>query len=287
MKNHRLPLCLAAAFGLTFTALSASASVLLDDDFSSGVRNVQDLPSQSAWFNSGSGGGTVVTDEELVFAATSRYNTTYFTDSGAQSLAVGDSLSFTYTVTTASGGVSGNNLLRIALLNSGGQRLTADNQGKVNTAFGGYVGYAFWTDPYSALAGKSSIQERNAGISDDLFATTPTNPWTGLSTQPGTNLSADIPYNGSLTITRTATGVNIVSVLNGVTVSVSDESSAFTAFDTISINGTGGFTANSAFDNIVVTYTPVPEPSAGWLLGGAGLAFALIRRPRPRAFGAV
>lgn len=113
-----------------------SQSIIVSDNFSSGVRNVQNLPNQAAWFAAGDGnrlfansanGGTMTLNQVNVGDA----NTgalVYFTDSGGISLPAGGSLTVSFDFRVSGVFDSNDNRMWIGLFNSHGNRLTADQQ---------------------------------------------------------------------------------------------------------------------------------------------------------------
>lgn len=285
--NARLFSLAGLAAGTVFLfAPAATAVTLLNDNFSSGVRNVQNLPSQSAWFAQSSGSNLTVVSQHLNWAANGGFIVSYFTASGSpQNLNIGDTLTLSYTLSFATVPTGGNNF-RLALLNSSnGARATADNQSASGTggnAYTNYSGYLFTTNLASSSGSVSSIQERsnfvNSG-SNLLMSVGGTSAYVGLGTTGGNNaLSDGVSYTGTLSLNLvSASQMDITHTINGFTFTRSDTVSPFTSFDTVAFNiGTSTVT----IDDISVVYTPVPEPStlALTVLGGLAGIFCLCRR---------
>lgn len=265
-----IPVCgVLCAVSFSVASASANAATLLSEAFVSGQRLTQGLPSTAAWYSSSNTG---VSDASgALVSSSNRHTLAYFTASGApQALEVGHALSvdFTFSLTAP---VTGTGTLRFALLDSGGDRVSADNTGFNNAVFTDYTGYGAFLNLGSATAG--SVSERGTAAEQLINGN---NAWTSLASGLGTGASfvANQSYSGNLTLSRTADGVIVsvsVSGLAGYSYSYTDTDSPFVAFDTFVIFGatnTGGYT----LDNVVIGYAPIPEPaSAALLLGGVVL----------------
>jgi PEP-CTERM putative exosortase interaction domain len=269
------------SLGLAF-ASSASAVTLLDETFAPDQRLVQNLPTTAAWYMSSA--SNVSDSTGALVSASNRHAVAYFTDAGSPlTLDIGDKLevSFTFSVIPPAEGTS--TILRLGLLNSGGNRVTGDNSNFENAIFDNYVGYGTFLNHATASAG--SIRERNGGISGKLI--NGADAWTTTANNVGTGAAfvANQSYSASLTLSRSVSGVTIsfsVAGLPGYSFSHTDGDTPFTTFDTFVFFGSpsvGGYT----LDDVVITYTPVPEPSSA--AASAGLAVigcALLRRRRSR-----
>jgi hypothetical protein len=273
---------------LFLLSLAAVASahgqvVLLNDSFSDNDRTTQNLPTSAAWYAGNPNAGTLSGNGgQLTFTVdgTELLNTHflgYFTNSGTQSMAVGDKLTLSFQM-TASGLAVQDLGLRMGFFNSGGTRVTADSLGASPAQYNGWTGYGFFTDLADSSTGQSSLRERNPAISNSLWSTSGgiySNLSGGTGVGPGL---ADGTYAVSLELSLTATGMVITQTIGGFTFSRTDTTSPLTAFDTVSI-GLFNQGTTAVFDNIAVTYTPaVPEPGSAGLVLGSGLL--LLRRRR-------
>ena len=118
-----------AAIALLTTQIPTHATVILDDTFANGTRNVQNLPTSSAWFASSGASVTAAPGAmSIAMGGTAILAVTYFAPANAPvSLGVGDTLlatiNFTFNnVDTANSG-SG---FRFAVCDFGTTRSTAD-----------------------------------------------------------------------------------------------------------------------------------------------------------------
>lgn len=279
--THTIPAfgALCAVSILAAAATSANASTLLTETFVAGQRLTQNLPTTAAWYSSS---GTGVSDASgALVSSSNRHTLGYFTASGSpQTLEIGHALrvDFTFSLTAP---VNSTGTLRIALLDSGANRVSADNTGFNNAAFENYTGYGAFLNLGAATAG--SISERSAAAEQLINGN---NAWNSLASGLGTGatFAEGQNYSGNLTLSRTASGVTIsvsVSGLPGYSYSYTDTDSPFTAFDTFVIFGatnTGGYT----LDDVVIHYAPIPEPASSALLLGGGVLVTLLGGRRRR-----
>jgi hypothetical protein len=268
--------------GLLATSAIAAPITLVNDPFTDGGRTNGTDPQDIAFFNSGfTGGGSsfgVENDPVLASNALRTVPGTFtfvkfvgFFD--AVTLAAGDSLtlSFNYRVESAPNQASA---LRFGLLNSAGTRQTSDGS--------------------STLAGVTRTDDSGYGIATNIGATgsnTTTNREpAGDDTLGGSNFTPfgsnaasvvhdpNTVYSATLTLARTATGLDLSGSLAGVTIPVrSDATPVTSTFDQIAF-GTGNASFNFSIDNVSVTTTAVPEPTAMALMAAA--VPLLIRRRR-------
>lgn len=268
------------ALGLFLAPSTASSATLLDESFVVGQRLTQNLPTTAAWYSSSSTG--VGDASGALVSSSNRHTLAYFTASGApQTLELGHelSVSFTFSLTTP---VTSTGTLRFALLNSGGNRVSADNTGFNNAAFTNYTGYGTFLNLGSASAG--AVSKRNVAA-DQLI--NGNNAWTSLGSGLGTGatFTAAQNYTANFTLARTEAGVTVSISVNGLTgysYSLTDTESPFTAFDTFVVFGatnTGGYT----IDNVKIDYAPVPEPSSAVAWSGLAVAAGALLRRRRRA----
>lgn len=287
-RNLHLGFLASAAF-LVLTGASLQATVLLNDDFSDGSRTDQNLTSSSAWYSSGNASTLTVVSNALVSASgtTARQAVTYFTNSGVQTLGVGDSLSISFSMAETT--FSSTSIFRMGLFNSGGTRVSADNTSNSNAAFTNYTGYSLFTSPTSNLPTGSTLRYRSVA-DPSLFGTTQNVALTGNN--PTLNLTDSAPYNFTFTITNTSASTITINALvkdssNTTTLmnfTATDSVNHFTGFDTFAFYGANGASTSATItlDNVLVTYTAaVPEPATcGLAILGVGFALWRVRRAR-------
>lgn len=250
-----------------------SQSVLLNDTFSDNQRNNQDLPGSAAWYllNDTAVTPTLTVNAQGELAWADKATTysaiiAFFTPSGQpQSLGIGDSIKLEFRM--APDNLTGNvtRAIRVALLNSGGKRISADalHNGAtgqaVGTTFTDWRGYAL----YSAIDGSPwpdllQVFERSSANAS-LFSS-------GAYTQVG-DLGASgtftdmqfVPFE--LTITRRAADIQIVGRAADATIGpVTDATALVTAFDTVALF-TGPQVNGLRLDDVKVTFIPNPSPS--------------------------
>ena len=270
-----LPLALAASF---VPALSGQTT-LLNDSFADGNRTGQSLPSSAAWYQLGSATVALGVDSAIGGMANalafsqggSAVALSYFTNSGVQSLTnVNDSITLRFDFRIG-GLAAGDNVMRIALLNSGGgTRVSADDTASI-AAGTGYTGYALFMDTDAT----ATAQFRKHTGADILgFANYTTVGTAGSVTAP---VGGTIYTGNTLTITRTASGVSLSGSIAGSAINASDTTGAITAFDTVAFRFMQG--ASYRFDNVSVSAIPEPSAFAAWAgLGTIGLAASRRRR---------
>jgi hypothetical protein len=280
------PLLLAAAFFATLPLRSGAAAVLLDDTFVDGNRDIQNLPNSAALYHGESAGhqSLVVESQTLNLEFHSTANQLgqfvgYFTNSGVTTLQVGDKLSFQFTLSSSAINPDGNSL-RIGLFDSGGNRVTADG-GISEEAFNGSTGYSFW----SSLGTVNGGFRQRTGTNNTLWNST-TNANLGSQNLAGLDYAAGTTYTLTFAVERTSPTEMVVTFTdgNGKSYSRTDNEGIFTGFDTFSVFAGNG-TVNDitfTFDDILITYTPVPEPGSASMLTGVTVAFLFIRRKMMR-----
>jgi hypothetical protein len=276
---------------------TARASVILNETFPANQRLTQDWPATSTWYVSGLGSGSVEDSTAGALRIAGASNTwttlTYFTGSASPAtLGVGDSLKLTLSFEVQKQATSGDNTLRIALLNSGGKRLSADATASQIATFSAYTGYYVnvrptLPDDSSATFGLSKRTGTSNYLLTSAYTTVPASSGGGTTASSSNSLKPDTLYSFEVTYTRTSANALNVSVamsgagLDNYTYAFNDTSSPFTAFDTFAIGSTNGTTFNSVtLHSLGITLTSIPEPGVtGAVLGGGGLvAFLLIRR---------
>ncbi len=211
-----------------FTAvLSTQAVTLLDDTFADGTRNIQNLPTESAWFCSSASSLTAAPGAmTLQQGSTAILAVSYFTTSANNpvSLNVGDTLSlniaYTFTGVAPANSSQG---FRLALCHFGASRANADLSS--NSGMGTNVeGYAIFQNMGINFNGVNpTILELRTNIPDKSLLSAG-GDWLPLGTGPGSTnnfpgFTNNVPYTLQLSVQRT--DVNVIQVtatwLNDVT----------------------------------------------------------------------
>lgn len=193
---------------------------------------------------------------------------------------VGDSvtLSFRFRYTTNGTAPAGGNNFRFGLFSSSGTPITGDNTAETDNDIGYYAGIGSGgTTP----ATNAIFYEETGGIGNILGGTDRTS--IVASTNTGLGLNNNSPHTASLTLTRTASGVQLALSIDGAAaITGTDTSTLRTSFDQIAFGGAFATVGNGeVIDDVQVTYNAVPEPAA---LGTVALAVGAtaIRRRRRR-----
>lgn len=274
--------------------LCASAQIvtnLLSDNFNDNDRANQNLPTSAQWF---SGGGLTVTggpsDYKLQNApttATVRHAVAYFASATAPvSLAsVGDKISVAFDLTPTTASPTGGNLLRIALLHSDSARFTGD----ANSNLALQSGYGLFINPGTQVGG---LYNRTTDSGALLSSLTAGNGWSAAGTgitpavEDQFGFAQNSTYRVSFTIEREASSLKFTYTADGNGESVAASLSYATVntydFDTVAF-GWGNAFGTGLIDNVVVTHTAVPEPSAAAALAGVAVLAGVALRRRRRA----
>lgn len=264
---------------LTSCALaSASGAVTLFSD------NFSDT-NTTGWFSS-SGTGGLDASSGAMAVSSGRHAQSSFS---ATTLAVGDTITFTFDVSFA-GVSSQSNGFRFGLFDSNGAALPSANG---NSGFVAYDGIVATTNPAAASGTPVAFRARTPNVDsgttgyDTLISTL------GIYTTVGSAGGSAVTFPNAtfldvtLTYTRTASGLDLAyTAYNGATLlqshSVSTTSPSTYTFDVLAISGVSGL-GNFTLDNVNVDFIPaaVPEPSTAAALAGLGiLGFAAMRRRR-------
>ncbi len=213
---------------------------------------------------------------------------------------VGDKITLTFSMTlndAATYGTAGDNF-RFALFDrslEANSEATNSNLAVVGTDnTDQFRGYWFGTKTGSGAAPNGSIRERSLvdGTEDDPFTNNSTTGTTSLGPAGGTNVvftgavngvgTAPV-YTGVMTITKTASGVDLSGSFSGSngganSFAFSDTTPIASTFGAVGFLNGGALSIDQInFSNVDVTFTPIPEPAALALLGLGGL-LALRRR---------
>lgn len=260
LSQHILTLAICMASLLI--ASPATAQALLDDNFDT-ARNDQDLPSSSAWYLRGNANSlTAGTGAMVLDSSGSTLNlVSYFTGSGSPyTLSEGETM--TLTIHFEQSAINDSNSgMRFGLFNSGGNRVTGDSTNFLSSTFDDYSGYSVWYNPANTSA-SYNILER-IGSSDAIFASgSSVNSVLGAGNSSNINMTADTETVLSLSISRTASGVSIVSSVNGVVLSRDDLGSTEFSYDTIALQvGSSMLSDGDLMTFNQVSVQVIPEPS--------------------------
>jgi len=263
-----------------FLAHQSCATVLLDDTFADGDRTTQSVPSSAKWVVGGPSSIVSVSPTSgLTLTQTASAQATALAAFNKVTLQVGQSLdlSFSYSFNNTS---VADNAFMFGLYNSGGQALPQDGTGFNSSVFKNYTGIAtsgvFGIDPSGP--GRDHIEERLPSAGNNLNSIG-TYTEGQESIQHGAATPGEI-YEASMQITRTASGLTVVSEIGTTQIVQQFAGDAITQFDTVGIfsNGnTGVFT----FDNVdveMVGVAPEPSTSAGIAALGMLVVGSTLRR---------
>lgn len=284
-----------AVVGIGLGAGQASAAVYLNDTFSDTDYTSQSLPSSAAWVYGTDAASGVSLNASTGSLVLNRSNNhvgifAYFTASGSPvELSVGETITLSFDVafstTSGASGAAGAAAFRWALLDSGGDRVTADFSGtsgglESGTTFSGWDGYK----AQSSVSGsptssdRSMITRERTGSQNALFTSA---AWTDSGTAitgPQLALGAANVHAASLSLTRTAIGMDIQASFGGVTTAVfSDSTPGTTKFDTVAMFANNIYGGAITFDNVKVEVVPEPGTLGILAIGAIGL---LARRRR-------
>ncbi len=255
------------SIALVGTIQSQGMTTLFSDDFSDGNRD--------GWFFFTSGSA----DSEVAGNAY-RFNTSGSSNGAAISyftpatLSIGQTLTFSFQVSTSNASVQQGNSLRFGIFNSGGttSRISTDLTVSNDTAFNNDVGYA----GFHSFQGPNieELRRRNSGSSNTFWTNSAYSALATGSASTGNN-SNDTFYTASIVLDYTAADSMTVSSSFGSVTRTNTVTSPITTFDAVSVFADGNNGALT-IDNVLVTV--VPEPSS-ILLGAIG-SLCLLRRRR-------
>lgn len=194
--------------------------------------------------------------------------------------AVGDSLTFSGSVSLTLNAAAGADQFRFGLF---------DNNAQAGTT--GWLGY-FATNSGTGGNPNGRLWERMSGNTTAYFnnSQTPTVAAAERQAFAGTGTFGSDTYDFSLSLTRTETGLSVVwsivgtgSIAYTIGGTYNDSSALTYSFDRVGLMSGGGLNADQvSFSNLDLTYVAaVPEPSSWAALAGlAGLVCAASRRKR-------
>lgn len=297
-------LLIAAALPL---ALSAQTTTTLFNENFAGGRTTLIEGTSAAWFSSAGSTTVAYENSTLTQNGNSRHLVGYFGSAGSPvTLAVGDTLSFTFTVSFNSPTAVANGF-RFMLLDStsvteinGGtgldiwhnnNRITADNGGAAGVHTG-LTGYGAYLNLGVGAAGSSGARllERTTTAGSPLTATSGTIAQLGTALAT-TAVTSNANYTGVLTLTRSSTtdlDLNFTFTGPGginYSIAATDTSGATFSFDAVGFlnnSGATAFTLSQA--KLDYTAAAIPEPSTyAALVGLAALGLVGWRRHSRRA----
>lgn len=283
--------------------LAQGQTVPLNEQFTDGERSTEALPSSALWTygahnNANQANAFTSLDasgNSLVWDHTNNGNNSFsaiwahFAPGNAPIvLNEGETIKLTFEVTFSGGAfVNQTNAFRWALFDSGNSRVTTDfhtttvGQAGIfsGSTFSGWDGYAAQTTVHSAaIAGSQfSVRERT-GTGNGLFTGAEYTDLPPSLAEEGV-FSADVTYAGSLSITKTASGAEVIATIGGTTTNLALDATPVTEFDTVSFFVIDAMTHNIALDNIQVEVVPEPATAGMLAMGALGLA---ARRRRTR-----
>lgn len=274
---------------LILTSLASGQTTILDETFPLNGRTTLNPPSTAAWYSSSGGSNIVYTDATSIAQNTGgagRHLLAYFTPDGSPVTLVntGDYIRATFTFSFyGSAGTSAGNTTswRLGLFDSTpGTRVNADGLNTVAT-FSGYTGYAFTASP--TAAGNMALRERTNTEAVLISDNTAYTAFSGAGTSQALTLGQN--YTGELTLTRTASGLDISIAFSGpnvtnYTYTRSDATPTY-SFDTFAFYTTSNVTDGYTISALAIT--AIPEPSTyAIILGLVALVTLGCRRNRLR-----
>ncbi|MDP1580948.1 MAG: PEP-CTERM sorting domain-containing protein [Candidatus Didemnitutus sp.] len=283
----------------TLPVAAAAQTTIFNEAFASGQRATFTYFTSADWHSSSTSDTITYTDAASITQATGgsgRTLTGFFTPHGnAQSLAVGEALTFTFNITfnrdialTAN-----SNNFRFGVFDSTtGARPAGDSTGgtSASTVFDNYFGYAGMLN-LGGGANSLSIRERTS-VSNQAFlgATTPYTTLGSTGSPTSGSFVQNTLYTGVMTLTRTASSTMDLSfsitggTLSGFSISRQDTSSIVSSFDTFAFHLNSSTADSYTLSQVKVDYSgisPIPEPSTYAVIFGAiALVGVAIRRRR-------
>jgi hypothetical protein len=282
---------------LTGCALSLNAqTILLNDGFADGERTTDSPPASARWtygahhataasaFTSlNASAGNLLWDHTNGANSFSGIWAHFVPGSTPITLSLGETLRLDFDVSFSGGAFSTQtNSFRWGLFDSNDSRVTADFAGTNATGIASGSTFNSWRGYVAQLpvgtaangSGNFSVRER-VGSGSGLYTSTEYADVIGTGIEEPLFTSGST-YAGWLTVTRTASGIETVASIAGVTTNLGVDATPAAEFDTVSFFVLDSLTHNVTLDNVQVQV--VPEPAAGLLLG----AFAVVRLAQRR-----
>lgn len=272
-------LLLGVISALSFTTVAQSA-VIVDDTFADGSRGPtgnQNPPSSLNWYTSGAASTLIATTGTMTQSAGASAIGYYTTSGSPISLADGQTMTLTLSfVPTFPIALTSDNVIRFALFNSTGSRVSADGGGTSpgSGVYSPYVGYM------GGVGNGLSLYERNSG-SNNLINSIGSGGYTSLQTGAPLTLVSGTTYTYTLELERSGSNMILTSsltggALSGRTITYTDTTSAFTSFDTVTLYGTSAV-PTLAYTEVEITVVPEPG-TVGMTLFGVFAAASMMRR---------
>ena len=308
MKISKTPLyATAGALCLALASGSAQAVVIINDSFADGDRTSTGALDANWWSSSQTSGSNVQADPNSLTLVTGTSGRGMHATFATQTLAVGDSITATYSFTTPNTvGTNKGGAFKIALMDGSNPALADDlfsqsGAGNENPIYQNLPGYmADYDVNKNDATDDISIREHDAPGTVGRFLGT-TSGWTtlGTSSDVGYDITADTDYIGVLMITRT--GADSVDIFSSLSLAAGGLLDSHTRSDTSGIANNFGMlgfwaisntfgSSNTAgdpdnglvFTNVLIesTVTPIPVPGAVWLFGSALAGLSVMKRKR-------
>lgn len=252
--RNQLFVTVVAIAALVGFALPSHATVYLDDFWADGSRSVQNLPTESAWFASGSSITAATSNMTLTVGGSAVLVVTYFTTNSTTlpvQLNVGDTLQATFDLTfNGVPGLNSSEGFRIGLFDFydstlSPKRVTSDGSLSSTSGLGnGVQGYALFQNMATVFTNANlspiDIRKRTNVTSSHLLSAS--GDWTTLGVGPGNSItgfpgfSNNVPYILQLSLQRTDTNsllvtVSWVNTLSGASLTTSFTDNAATNFN--------------------------------------------------------
>ena len=292
----------AAALSLGMLSGSLHAVVIVDDSFADGDRASTGALDADWWSSSQSSGSNVQDDLGSLTLVTGTSGRGMHATFAPQDLAIGDSITVTYSFTTPTTvGTSRGTAFKIALMDFNDAGLADDLSSSSSTPNPLYIGQPGYFTSFDINTGASAdidFRKHDVSATSGRFLGT-TSEWNSISSSSdaGYAFTGDTDYVGIFSITRTgADSVDLFSSLSLATGTLLDSHSDSDSSAIANNFGMLGFWANSntfgssnsagdpdnglIFTNVLIesTVAPVPVPAAAWLFGSALMGLSIVRR---------
>jgi hypothetical protein len=288
----------ATALGALLVTVAQAQVTLINDSFTDLARTNGADANDAQWrllvgttTETNMGGVTVTENYAATGSLVVRSNNSSFSGSpqwtagfSSTTLAIGDtiSMSFTYASTEDTSNATG---LRFGFHNTMGTTQTSDLPGaSANAIYQDDLSYQIWAprdvanQPIQMFA--TNVAARPLDTS--LITSSSNTAIPGTASTTTSTAGAAGPRTATFSLTRTATGYDYLSTYGGAVLSGSTTVVRTDTFDSIVLwSDLRGNLLNVSFDDVVVTYTAVPEPSTyAMIAGGLGLVGAIVVRRR-------